>query len=1621
MATLYFKIGADYENVIRLRDEIKKLENQLRNFGKSTPETQIRQTEERLATTRQEFVRLTTEAAKAGAVMESDLKRKINSVTKASDELSEEIIKQRKIIRDTQDDVRRLSEQYSKMGKFDPKATSTLNQLNRAKAALNEQKYALGDLQDQQARNRLELRRLTREYRDFSQGTDKATVTVDALMSSLKRTAAEIGGLAAIKKFGTDVIDATGKMQQLQVALSTILQSKSKADALLAEVTEFARKTPFNLDDVANGAKQLLAYGSSAETVVDELSMLGDVASGLQIPLSSLIYLYGTLRVQGRAYWRDIQQFQGRGVNVVEEMAKNLGVTQDQIKKLVEEGKIGFKDVEKAFQSMTSEGGKFNNMLENAAGTWPQRIANLEDTLFTKLVDFGNKYKEVFEFGIGTAEELVEHLDDVISVIGGLVAAYGTYKAALIATAVAQKAVGFVESIRLIMSYRKQLGLATAAQQAFNLAAKSNVYVALLSVLVGLGTAVYMFTKRTNEATAAQEALSKVNKKADEEFSSQAATIDRLNGVLKSETASLDQKKKALGELQAVVPNYHASLNKEGELINNNTEAIKAYLTQLEKQIKLKAAQEELEELYRKKRQQEKQKQTATENYNKAQSLYNSSSTLTASALQRRGINTGVAVFAQNNAVNNQLKDNANKAKKKLDDINSKLGETLSGIAAIEKEIEQTSLSDKKDMSQSSISKELENVTKRIKTLKQEIAGLRSGKLQAEAGKTVESAIKAKEKELKTANETLETLTGNKPKTEKQLQYQQKLSDELLELRRRNQKAETDLMEEGTQKKLKRIDDDYEAQKAEIEKKAQELAELNKKTGASGAAGGGLTSEQQSAIDEALRLNEEERAKAVSEVYEAEAEAMREYLRQYGTFQQQKLAIAEEYAEKIRKAQTEGERLSLEKERDAAVNKVEMESVSQQVDWGSVFGNFGVMFKEQIRPTIERLEEIARSDEFQSSGLEEKEILYSLISGLRQSETLWDGDIFREISEDLAAYRSAMNAYMEAQQRETAATRRLAEAKERLKAAEESGDSEERDAAQLAVDEASANLGKASKDVQRFGSQVQQTTSGLQEAAERAANMFGGLESGLQGLSSGSLKGIGQGVMQLDKLFSGGKLTEKLGTSLAGGFQKLFGNSKVTEALTKGLGNAGLAGSIISAVLGMLDTIAEEGVSGIVSGLIDTVFGAVNSILKDALSFNMVEKVGGSLIDGLKGTLDTITFGGFSSWLNLGGNDKEVQETIDRLTESNEYLRQSIDGLAERINQSDTTNEQSVDYYNRARQSQLDWEETQREIIKEAASAWTNSGYGFLGMGGKGSFNAHAPGSGWEGWDAFTETLRKNGFNITVSGTEQLWELTPEQMKLLRDSNPSEWQQLFSGDGHRNPKEYVDEYIEAAGTLEELTDSLNEKLTGYNWSGFLDQYKSLLKNMESSTEDFADFINETISNALIEAFVNEQLQDDIKELYQYMADHAADGLSDTEIDAIRRMNEEIADKSIEWRQRMAEAGLIGESSSAGQQTATSKGFETMTQDQASELSGRFTAVAESNYRIEGKITELSGSISTMMVSVTGMYNIADETRSILANSYLELQEINENTGNSAKYLKDIKADIAIVKQNTSRI
>lgn len=1529
MATLYFKVSSDWEQVVKLRQECERLEAQLKKMDVNKSPAAAKALETQLASTRQQMMGLVTEAAKAGAVMENDLKKKLNSASKTSDELTEEIIKQRKIIRDTQDDVRRLSDEYSKMGKYSPNSKAKLAELNRAKAALNEQRYSLGELQDQQARNRLEVRKLTREYKDFSSGTNNADEIVKSLTDSLKRTAAEIGGLVAIKKFGSDVIEATGKMQQLQVALSTILQDKTKADQLIAEIVQFAAKTPFNLDDVAEGAKQLLAYGSSADKVIEELSMLGDVASGLQIPIGQLIYLYGTLRTQGRAMTVDIRQFAGRGIPIYEELAKVLGVSKDQVGELVKEGKVGFKEVEQAFKNMTSEGGKFANLMENSAGTWPQRLSNIEDTLFQKMNEFGNKYKEVFEFGIGTAEDLVESLDDVIAVMGGLIAAYGTYKAALIAAAVAQKAVGFVESIRLIGMYRKELGLATAAQQAFNLASKSNVYVTLLAALVGIGTAIYMFTKRTNEATAAQETLNSVNKKADEEFSKQAATVDRLSGILKSETSSIDQKKKALSDLQTIIPSYNASLNEEGRLINNNTEAIKSYLTQLEKQIRMKAAQEELEELYRKKRTQEKQQKVATENYNEAKSLYNSSVTMTGSALQNRGINTGVAVFSQNSAVNNQLKDSTNKAKKELDSVNKELGETVSAITELEKEIEKSSLSDNKESPQSSISKEVENATIRIKTLKQEIADLRSGKLQAEAGKTVESAIKAKEKELQSTEKTLETLTGISYKSEnkKVVDSQQNLSDELLQLIRTNQQNEINLMEEGSEKKRRQIELDYQREIDEIRKQRKKWEDAQE---------GKLTSEQREVLGSRASNAMQSREKGLAEITKAEnqaaIEANERYLKSYGTFMQKRDAIIAEYTRKISEAATQGDKDILQKEMDKALSSLDLEKLKQGINWELIFGDLDKVSKESLNKVKQQLRDFKNSDEYKNMAVDQKKVIDEALSNI-QSTLIDKGGLLADLPEQLSELAKAQE--------------ELSQAQEEYNEAMRSGTDEQKEAATKKLNDAQKRQQNAQVNVQKS---TDKTTSNL----VTLSNVITQLGSN----SEISLSQVGD---------------------LAGNIVDIF--AEESEKL----------GGIIGAAFSLLDAIGTQGLDGFVSNIFSSVFKSVGGIW------------------------DTLTFGGFSKLFGIGGNEKEVQDTINRLTDRNEKLQSAIESLTEEM-KSSKGSEKSVAEYNKAIKYQ---EEYNKNVL---AKAQANAGY----------HSSHHSWAYYMGWsESDIQWIRENVM-AEFTGTDSLWQMSPEQMDLLRQ-NVDLWQKMADSGkgGYGNAVvDALDEYADLAGNLEELKEGLFEQLTGISFDSMYDSFIDTLMDMDASAEDFADNLSEYFMRAMLSDKIGNMYSQKLENWWNRFGESMKDGnLSESERNSLQNEYMGYVNEALKLRDELAAATGYDKAGSSSQQSASSRGFGTeMTHEDAGELSGRFTAVYESNLRIETAeqqqtiaITELRGSIGSLTSQATGLYNIADETRTILANSYLELQQIRENTGEIVKPIKQMQADIAEVKRNTSRL
>ena len=834
----------------------------------------------------------------------------------------------------------------------------------------------------------------------------------------------------------------------------------------------------------------------------------------------------------------------------------------------------------------------------------------------------------------------------------------------------------------------------------------------------------------------------------------------------------------------------------------------------------------------------------------------------------------------------------------------------------------------------------------------------------------------------------------------KALKIQQKIADELLKLQATNQQREIDLMKEGTEKKIAQINLDYKEQIETIKKQADEWAKEQ---------GGTLSAQQTMQITKALgnegKIRQQKIARIYNESLEAEAQAMRDYLQEYGTFQQQKLAIAQEYAKKINDAQNEGEKLTLARERDAAIQAKEIELIKQNIDWGSVFGSFGSIFKEQLQPTIDNLRKISNSKEFKNSSLEEQKALYELISKLEQANTAWDPDIFKNVSNDLEAYQEALAGYIKAQEQEKNATENLALAKENLARIEREGGITTN--AQNEVNEAQAKLNKASESVKIFGSKVQETTSDLQSSAERTKNMFETLESGISGLTSGNLKGIGGGVMTLDKLF-GGNVTKDVSNAIAKGFQSLLGeDSKASKALTEALGSAGMAGQVISAILGILDSIAENGISGIVTSLQDTILGAVEGILDDVFSGDIIVKPIKNSFKHMGNILDTVTFGGFSSWTS-SSNAKEVARTTERLMDSNERLKGSVDRLVDEMGKT-KGGWKTIQTAEIAMKNQETINKQTMDILK------TQMGY-------HGSHHSNT-----YYWDLYTQdylSINKtlsdyakiNGEKAaSVWNLEDIYKLTPEQMNAIRTYNSDVWNKMLD-QGKYDKSQYWEQYADLAGALGEIKDSLNEIATQTTFDSLRDSFLDSLMDMDKSAKDFSDDFSKYMMRSILNAKISDLLDKDIQDFYNKWSEYSQTGnkLEGWEVNDLRDLWGDITDKGIKLRDEIASFTGYDNTRSSSQESSK-KGFAQASQDSVDELNGRFTAgqIAWEETKNQAvmqteKLSILNIKTESLVNVASDQRNIADETRTILANSYLELQQINENTGAIIKPITEIR-------------
>ncbi len=230
--------------------------------------------------------------------------------------------------------------------------------------------------------------------------------------------AMKLGGMMAGWAVLKNSLIQAANTEQLETSFKVLLSDAKAAKELMKDIALFAAETPFELNELANASKQLLAFGVAGKDIIKTLRMLGDISAGLGIPLGDLAYLFGTTKTQGRLFAQDMNQFVGRGVPLIQSLAKQFGVAESEVKKLVEQGKVGFPQVLAALEELTGKGGKFEGMMAEQSKTLAGMWSTLKDNINAALRSVGQTLVE--EFNLKGILSDANSLQDIFMVLADL-------------------------------------------------------------------------------------------------------------------------------------------------------------------------------------------------------------------------------------------------------------------------------------------------------------------------------------------------------------------------------------------------------------------------------------------------------------------------------------------------------------------------------------------------------------------------------------------------------------------------------------------------------------------------------------------------------------------------------------------------------------------------------------------------------------------------------------------------------------------------------------------------------------------------------------------------------------------------------------------------------------------------------------------------------------------------------------------------------------------------------------------------------------------------------------------------------------------------------------------------
>lgn len=957
--------------------------------------------------------------------------------------------------------------------------------------------------------------------------------------------------------------------------------------------------------------------------------------------------------------------------------------------------------------------------------------------------------------------------------------------------------------------------------------------------------------------------------------------------------------------------------------------------------------------------------------------------------------------------------------------------------------------------------------------------------------KELDKEKKAREKaarEAEKAKNLAETQAGNKRKAAEDYtntisSYSEKAEEDL---QNRSLKA----MNDGCQKEIEQIKLNDEKEKKAIEDGIDKLVEARKKKEQTVWANDGknrkanmwkatksddeyrkeimgeqMTDKNGKKLDSTIGDNYKKRiqqintatTKSMNEVWAKQSQSLYDYLKEYGTFEEQKLAIAKEYEQKIAEVQSSNDTedskawkiQSLQKEEKKATDSVEANAIMQKIDWYQVFGNVGGIMKSSLTPLLDDLKKFVGTDKFQNLGTDQQKTIVDAMGNLR-SQIGNTGDLgWRDLAKDLTAYQNALKEATETQAEYTKLEAELMpkinSTQEKLSNAKAAGNTEEATSLQNELDSYTKQLAKSGKGVVETNEKVKTSGQKLARTTQDVTRPISSITEFLQnsGLSSlqelwasfDELKGGIDGLKALKEAADGAKDLSEAADGAADDVGDVAEN--VTDGLSEGLSKAGFIGQIVAAVLKILD-ILKDGIGTLISGLIDSILGAINGLLKNILSGKFIEQIVGSLVSGIGSIIDTVigaigsvlsfgalSSGGPSAWFK-NSNAKEVEKTIDRLTDRNEILTDAIDGLTEELSKS--SGFKAIDAANKAEELQIEKEKNLKEIM-EAQMGYHGSHH---------SFNYYWGGFSQKQIDEVSKRMGRawsgDLSDIRSADEAKIILESPDLVEAIRDTG--------KGDYGSQVLEKLKDYAAEAGELEKITDELKESLTQTTFDSMRSDFISNLMDMKKSAKEFSNDFTTMLTQSMLNFALSDLMEEKMKPLYEEWAQTMKDNgqLTSADIARYKAQYEEITKEGMAIRDNIAD--ITGYKQSY-EQSASSGAFESMSQDTGEELNGRFTAVqiaTEGTYQvvqnIDQKLSQMLGlsgdssegmgvinapntrsdslltaDISLISQNIGSITQIADESRTILAQSMMYLQSIDERQASWHKPFLQLCSDM----------